>query len=140
MLGLHGRVSFSLIALGRVDSSCGARTSPCSGVSSCGAWTLGREEFSSRSSWAPGHRFSSCSAACGIFPNRGSNPYPLHWQVNSYPLYHQRSPALHLLSDCFNSSLYLHVLGYFRFHSWYPSCLPTFQMGKLRLRKGHICA
>ena len=25
----------------------------------------------------------SCSAACGIFPNQGSNPCPLHWQVDS---------------------------------------------------------
>ena len=25
----------------------------------------------------------SCSAACGIFPDQGSNPCPLHWQVDS---------------------------------------------------------
>ena len=25
----------------------------------------------------------SCSAACGIFPDQGSNPRPLHWQVDS---------------------------------------------------------
>ena len=25
----------------------------------------------------------SCSAACGIFPDHGSNPYPLHWQADS---------------------------------------------------------
>ena len=25
----------------------------------------------------------SCSAACGIFLDQGSNPCPLHWQVNS---------------------------------------------------------
>ena len=24
----------------------------------------------------------SCSAACGIFPGQGSNPCPLHWQVD----------------------------------------------------------
>ena len=41
-------------------SSCHVRASPCSGVSSRGAWTLGREGFSSCGSWAPGHRFSSC--------------------------------------------------------------------------------
>ena len=28
------------------------------------------------------HRLS-CSAACGIFPDQGTNPCPLHWQVNS---------------------------------------------------------
>ena len=25
----------------------------------------------------------SCSAACGIFPDQRSNPYPLHWQADS---------------------------------------------------------
>ena len=28
----------------------------------------------------------SCSAACGIFPNQGSNLCPLHWQADSEPL------------------------------------------------------
>ena len=28
------------------------------------------------------HRLS-CSAACGIFPDQGSNPCPLHWQADS---------------------------------------------------------
>ena len=34
------------------------------------------------------HRLS-CSKACGIFPDQGSNPWPLCWQVDSYPLHHQ---------------------------------------------------
>ena len=34
----------------------------------------------------------SCSAACGIFPDQGSNPCPLHWQADSQPLHHQGSP------------------------------------------------
>ena len=34
----------------------------------------------------------SCSAACGIFPDQGSNPCPLHWQADSQPLLHQGSP------------------------------------------------
>ena len=34
----------------------------------------------------------SCSEACGIIPGQGSNPCPLHWQVDSHPLYHQGSP------------------------------------------------
>ena len=33
-----------------------------------------------------------CSAACGIFPDQGSNPCPLHWQADSQPLCHQGSP------------------------------------------------
>ena len=35
----------------------------------------------------------SCSAACGTFPDQGSNPCPLHWQADSQPLRHQGSPA-----------------------------------------------
>ena len=34
----------------------------------------------------------SCSAACGIFPDQGSNPCPLHQQADSQPLRHQGSP------------------------------------------------
>ena len=34
----------------------------------------------------------SCSAACGILPDQGSNPCPLHWQADSQPLRHQGSP------------------------------------------------
>ena len=34
----------------------------------------------------------SYSAACGIFPDQGSNPCPLHWQADSQPLRHQGSP------------------------------------------------
>ena len=35
----------------------------------------------------------SCSAACEIFPDQGSNPCPLHWQADSQPLCHQGSPS-----------------------------------------------
>ena len=44
------------------------------------------------------HRLSSCGirascpTACGISLDQGSNPYPLHCRVDSYPLYHQGSP------------------------------------------------
>ena len=36
--------------------------------------------------------------ACGIFPDQGSNPCPLHLQADSLPLSHQRSPK-HLEFD-----------------------------------------
>ena len=36
----------------------------------------------------------SCSAACGIFPDQGSNPCPLHWQADSQPLRPQGSPRV----------------------------------------------
>ena len=35
----------------------------------------------------------SYSVACGIFPDQGSNPCPLHWQADSQPLRHQGSPT-----------------------------------------------
>ena len=35
----------------------------------------------------------SCSTACGIFPDQGSNLCPLHWQADSQPLRHQGSPT-----------------------------------------------
>ena len=37
----------------------------------------------------------SCSVACGIFPDQGLNPCPLHWQADSQPLHHQGSPWWH---------------------------------------------
>ena len=36
----------------------------------------------------------SCSVACGIFPDQGSNPCPLHWQADSQPLRHQGRPTI----------------------------------------------
>ena len=39
----------------------------------------------------------SRSAACGILPDQGSNPCPLHWQADSQPLRHQGSPNQHSL-------------------------------------------
>ena len=43
----------------------------------------------------------SCSAACGIFPDQGSSPCPLHWQADSQPLCHQGSPAVSVLTSPF---------------------------------------
>ena len=48
----------------------------------------------------------SCFAACGIIPDQGSNPCPLHWQADSQPLRHQGSPVLSLLKKTFHSSLW----------------------------------
>ncbi|XP_060014374.1 double C2-like domain-containing protein gamma isoform X2 [Lagenorhynchus albirostris] len=46
----------------------------------------------------------SRSVACGIFPDRGTNPCPLHRQVDSQPLRHQGSPTL--LFDTDSSTLH----------------------------------
>ena len=40
----------------------------------------------------------SRSAACGILPDRGSNPCALHWQADSQPLRHQGSPYTNIFS------------------------------------------
>ena len=34
----------------------------------------------------------SGAVACGILPDQGLNPWPLHWQADSYLLDHQGSP------------------------------------------------
>ena len=44
----------------------------------------------------------SCSVSCGIFPDQGSNPCPLHWQADSQPLRHQGSPCLPFSFLCFH--------------------------------------
>ena len=67
-----------------------------------GARILGRSGFSSCSTEAQQLRLLgfraqaqeprcvlSCSRACGIFTDQGSNPCLLHWQAESYPLSHQ---------------------------------------------------
>ena len=52
---------------------------------------------------------ASCSAACGIFPDQGSNPCPLHWQADSQLLRHQGSPCSCIL-DVFVGRDELHIL------------------------------
>ena len=53
----------------------------------------------------------SCSEACGIFPDHGSNPCPLHSQADSQPLHHQGSPKQLFWSLCLASpiSQFLHI-------------------------------
>ena len=50
----------------------------------------------------------SCSAACGIPPDQGSNPCPLHWQADSQPLCHQGSPQG---SFCFLNVFFLKFIN-----------------------------
>ena len=53
---------------------------------------VAEHRLQTRSSVIVAHR-PSCSVACGIFPDQGSNPCPLHWQADSQPLRHQGSPS-----------------------------------------------
>ena len=53
---------------------------------------------------------SSRSVACGIFPDQGSNPCPLHWQADSQPLRHQGSPVwVFSLQNCMISLYILYI-------------------------------
>ena len=49
--------------------------------------------YDAYSSVAGVHRLC-CSAACGTLPDECSNPRPLYWQPDSYPLCHQASPSI----------------------------------------------
>ena len=64
-------------------SSCGVQASHCGGFSCWDSRTWASEVVALR---------LSCSAAFGIFLDQGLNLCPLHWQADSYPLYHQGSP------------------------------------------------
>ena len=80
----------------RAFSSCGECGPPLTGVpglliavaSRCAAQALGPR---APIAVARGLR---CSVACGMFPQQGSNPCPLHQRVDSYPLHHHGSPSL----------------------------------------------
>ena len=65
-----------LIAMASLLRSARASVVVARGLSSCGSWALERR----LSSVAHG---LSCSGACGIFTDQGSNPCPLHWQADS---------------------------------------------------------
>ena len=53
----------------------------------------------------------SCSVACGIFPDQGSNPCPLHRQADSSPLHHQgSSPLIFCVFFAFKSIGFLQML------------------------------
>ena len=49
------------------------------------------QALSMQASVAVAHRLGY-SMVCGIFPDQGPNPCPLHRQVDSKPLDHQGSP------------------------------------------------
>ena len=73
-------------------ASGGHSSSQCAGLSL--SWPLlSRNTGSRRAGSVVLAHGPSCSAACGIFPDQGSNPCPLHWQADSQPLHHQGSPT-----------------------------------------------
>ena len=102
VLGLHCCAGFCLVAESRGHSLVAVCRLLLALV---GPQALGHKGFSSRSTWAQfcgsgvlEHSLSSCgnglscSAACGILPDQGSNLCLLLWQADSLPLDHQGSP------------------------------------------------
>ena len=88
VLGLHFCTRVSLVV-----ASGGHSSSRCVGLSLSRPLLL-RSTGSKRASSVVVAHGPSCSVACGIFPDQGSNPCPLHWQADSQPLRHQGSPYL----------------------------------------------
>ena len=77
--------------LSLVVASGGQSSSRCVGLSLSRPLLLRSTGSRRAGSVIVAHR-PSCSAACGIFPDQGSNLCPLHWQADSQPLRHQGSP------------------------------------------------
>ena len=76
--------------LSPVAASGGHSSSRCAGLSlsrPLPLWSTGSRRTVVVAHWL------SCSAACEIFPDQGSNPCALHWQADSQPLRHQGSPV-----------------------------------------------
>ena len=58
----------------------------------------------------------SCSAECGILLDQGLILCPLHWQADSYPLYHQGIPSrmqiLRRHSSAHNATLFPQIVDW----------------------------
>ena len=86
-------VFISVRGLPLVVASGGHSSSRCAGLSPSRPLLL-RSTGSRRAGSVVVAHGPSCSTACGIFPDQGSNPCPLHWQADSQPLHHQGNPNM----------------------------------------------
>ena len=86
-------VFVSVRGLSLVTVSGGHSSSQCAGLSLSRPLLL-RSTGSGRAGSVVVAHGTSCSLACGILPDQGSNPCPLHWQADSQPLRHQGSPGI----------------------------------------------
>ena len=84
-------VFVSVRGLSLVAASGGHSSSRCAGLSLSRPLLLQSTGSRHAGSVVVAHGLS-CSAACGILPDQGSNPRRLHWQADSQPLRHQGSP------------------------------------------------
>ena len=83
----------SVRGLSPVAASGGHSSSRCAGLSLSRPLLL-RSTGSRRAGSVVVAHGPSRSAACGVFPDQGSNPCPPHWQADSQPLCHQGSPLV----------------------------------------------
>ena len=104
-MGLRSCAWLSLVAANRGHSPLRCACFSCyGGFSRCGArapdvWASVdvARRLQSTGPAAVAHGLSR-SGACGILPDQGTNPRPLHWQADSQPLCHQGSPDVAVLS------------------------------------------
>lgn len=83
----------------------------CAGSSRCDVVAAPASEHRHLAARAPAlveHRLS-CSVARGVFLDQGLNACPLHWQMDSQSLDHQRSPPLSFLQS--NLPIYFPLLS-----------------------------
>ena len=85
-------VFVSVRGLSLVAASGGHSSSGCAGLSPSRPLLL-QSTGSRRAGLAIVAHGPSCSVACGILPDQGSNPCPPHWQADPQPLRHQGSPT-----------------------------------------------
>ena len=102
-------VFVSVQGLSLVVASGGHSSSRCAGLSLSRPLLLRSTGSRRAGSVIVAHR-PSRSAACGIFPDQGSNPCPLHWQADSQPLRHQGSPKVHGFNLSFRTYPMFNVL------------------------------
>ena len=130
-------VFVSMRRLSPVVASGGHSSSRCAGLSLSRPFLL-RSTGSRRAGSVGVAHGPSCSAACGILPDQGTNPCPLHWQADSQPLRHQGSPLLFIFmrprcqrdngwwyfvpSECFLSGTVAAVQDYCLGHNSCPQC------------------
>ena len=105
-------VFVSVRGLSPVAASGTHSSSRCAGLSPSRPLSL-RSTGSRRAGSAVVAHGTRCSTACGIFPDQGSNPCPLHWQADSQPLRHQGSPLISLckITLAFHSAMLIKCIS-----------------------------
>ena len=102
-------VFVSVRGLSLVAASGGHSSSRCAGLSLSRPLLLQSTGSRRAGSVVVAHG-PSCSVACGIFPDQGSNPCPRHWQADFQPLRHQGSP--HVLFNNISSQMTIIKLNF----------------------------